>query len=73
MSHKLLSDLRKTSVAGLPQDYWQMNREQTKDRLGANGLVNKGKYTNDFRDPKHMFNKTIDMTRTRISNPLYAT
>jgi len=42
MSAELLKELRKTSTAGLRQDYWQMNRDQTKDRLGANGLVNKG-------------------------------
>jgi len=72
MSAELLKELRKTSTAGLKQDYWQMNRDQTKDRLGANGLVNKGLYeAGKSPDP----NKTqpINAFRTTISSMMHST
>lgn len=71
MSASLLKELRKTSTAGLAQDYWQMNRDQTKDRLGANGLVKKGKYE-PGRGPQGR-GKTLDQARNTVSNWVHST
>lgn len=48
-----------------------MNRDQTKDRLGANGLVKKGKYE-PGRGPVGR-GKTLDQARTTVSNWVHST
>ena len=68
----MLKELRKTSTAGLKQDYWQMNRDQTQDRLGANGLVNKGVYQEGKR-PDPSKTQPISAFRTTVSSMMHST
>lgn len=50
-----------------------MNRDQTKDRLGFNGLVNKGKYQTG-KGPGHNSNQqSFDGGRSTVSNWVHAT
>ena len=72
MSAELLKELRKTSTAGLPQDYWQMNRDQTQDRLGANGLVNKGQYQYG-KKPDPSKTQPIHAFRSTVSTMMHST
>jgi len=74
-------------VAGRESDYFQMNHDTTKDRLGANGLVNKGQVTfMGSKKPKYDFTQTgyscfspLSVMKSTggkmstISNDLYAT
>lgn len=49
-----------------------MNRDQTQDRLGANGLVNKGQYQAGKRpDPNK--DKSLNAFRTTVSSMMHST
>lgn len=71
MSASLLKELRKTSTAGLPQDWYQMNHGQTKDRLGSFGLINKGQWRKGMEPLRKEQN--IDAFRNTVSTWQHST
>ena len=58
--------------AGQRADIFQMNIDATKDRLGANGLVNKGLIFGGVKKPALTPMKTIDFRKTSLTHDLYS-
>ena len=50
-----------------------MNRDQTKDRLGHNGLVNKGAYEPGKGPSHNRDHKSFDATRSTVTNWIHST